>query len=316
MGSEVSAQPPTAHGPQASLYRGRFAPSPSGPLHFGSLVTAVGSYLQARQAQGRWLVRIEDLDPPRTVPGAADDILRTLDIFGLTWDEAVLFQSSRTAAYQQALHSLIDRGLAYRCSCSRSELQALPQPESAAGEELYYPGRCAQGPLRPQGPHAWRFRVPIEPLCFQDGLQGLQRLDLRSSCGDFVIQRRDGWFAYQLAVVVDDAAQGISEVVRGADLLLNTPRQIALQQALDLPTPRHVHLPLATDAQGQKLAKSSGAAPLDARQAPLILWQALCWLRQSPPEALRGAGVAELWQWAVSHWNIDKLRNLLSMPIA
>lgn len=322
-------------------YIGRFAPSPTGPLHFGSLVAAVGSYLQARQAQGQWLVRIEDLDPPRTVPGSADSILRTLEAFGFEWNGAVLWQSARFEIYQQALQTLIDRRLAYPCSCTRSELHALSTadteassnreghvfPDAEAGDtvrpiaavpeqELRYPGRCRGGPLRAQGPFAWRLQVPTEPICFEDELQGRHCLSLANTTGDFVVKRRDGWFAYQLAVVVDDAAQGISEVVRGADLLLNTPRQIAVQRALGLPTPRYMHLPLATDELGQKLSKSNAATPVDDHHAARTLWQVLSLLRQSPPDELRTETPAAIWAWAFVHWSPGQLRNtaLLKWP--
>ena len=291
-------------------YRGRFAPSPTGPLHFGSLVAATGSYLQARKARGLWLVRIEDLDPPRTVPGAADLILRTLEAFGFTWDEPVIYQSSRTEAYQQALQQLIDQHLSYPCSCTRSELQALQKNEPEDHEELRYPGLCRNGRLRTTGSHAWRFRVPTKPVCFTDGLQGEQCIHLRDSTGDFVIRRRDGWFAYQIAVVVDDAAQGITEVVRGVDLLSNTPRQIALQSALGLPTPDYLHLPLATDRTGQKLGKSTAATPVNSLQAVGTLWNVLQFLRQNPPDELQHATLNTLWQWAIEHWQPDVLKNI------
>lgn len=294
-------------------YRGRFAPSPTGPLHFGSLVAAVGSYLQARQAQGHWLVRIEDLDPPRTVPGAADMILRTLEALGFEWDETVLWQSARSDAYQHALQTLTDQGKAYACSCTRSELQALSMVSPEPGEELYYPGRCRNGPLRSHGPHAWRLRVPADPVCFNDVLQGRHCLDLNDTTGDFVIKRRDGWFAYQLAVVVDDAAQGITEVVRGADLLLNTPRQIAVQQALGLPTPGYMHLPLAVDVTGQKLSKSHAAPPVDSSHAAQTLWQVLRLLRREPPLELRSGTPAALWKWAMTDWNTGQLRDTLQI---
>ena len=291
-------------------YRGRFAPSPTGPLHFGSLVAATGSYLQARKARGLWLVRIEDLDPPRTVSGSADLILRTLEEFGFAWDEPVIYQSSRTESYQQALQQLIDHHLSYPCSCTRSELQALQINELEDHEELRYPGLCRNGPLRTEGSHAWRFRVPTQPVCFTDGLQGEQCIHLRDSTGDFVIRRRDGWFAYQLAVVVDDAAQGITEVVRGVDLLSNTPRQIALQSALGLPTPDYLHLPLATDRTGQKLGKSTAATPVNSLNAVGTLWNVLQFLRQNPPDELQHATLNTLWQWAIEHWQPDVLKNI------
>lgn len=300
----------------AHRYRGRFAPSPTGPLHFGSLVTAVGSYLQARKAQGQWLIRIEDIDPPRTVPGAAEQILRTLEDFGFTWDEPVIYQSTRTALYEQALQGLIEQNACYPCCCTRSELQALNPSAAIGNEELHYPGRCADGPLRAQGPYAWRFRAPQEPICFRDALQGEQCVSLQESMGDFIVKRRDGWFAYQLAVVVDDAAQGISEVVRGADLLLSTPRQMVLQRALDLPTPGYVHLPLATDSQGHKLSKSHAALPVDTRHAATALWQALSFLRQNPPDELQSGEVEILWQWAIQHWDVHPLQGLRACPAA
>ena len=307
---------PAVYSPGLCAYRGRFAPSPTGRLHFGSLVAAVGSYLQARRAQGKWLVRIEDLDPPRAVPGAAEQILTTLQAFGFIWDEPVVYQSARTELYEQALRTLIERGQCYRCSCTRSELQALHGGVADNSEELRYPGYCVNGPLRAQGPHAWRLRVPEDPICFRDGLQGEHCLDLHDSIGDFIVKRRDGWFAYQLAVVVDDDAQGITEVVRGADLLLNTPRQIALQRALGMHTPDYMHLPLVTDAHGHKLAKSTAAAPIDDNQTGQTLWQALRILRQAPPPELQSEAPRVIWQWATSHWNVSTLKGLRDLPVA
>ncbi|MGD9841561.1 MAG: tRNA glutamyl-Q(34) synthetase GluQRS [Steroidobacteraceae bacterium] len=300
--------------PQPSQYRGRFAPSPTGPLHFGSLVAAVGSYLHAKKAGGQWLVRIEDLDPPRVVPGATDRILHTLEAFGFTWDGPILYQSNRSEVYEQALQQLRLQGRSYPCSCSRSELQALRSHDTDQ-EELHYPGLCRHGPLSNKEPYAWRFRVPNKSVHFYDALQGEHHVDLNSSIGDFVIKRRDGWFAYQLAVVVDDAAQGITEVVRGADLLLNTPRQIALQQALQLEQPRYAHLPVATDALGKKLGKSTAATPLNASHAAQNLWQALHFLHQAPPAELLRASPDSFWKWAIAHWNPTPMRNLLAQKI-
>lgn len=291
-------------------YRGRFAPSPTGPLHLGSLIAATFSYLQARKAQGQWLLRIEDLDLPRTVPGSADHIQRTLEAFGLTWDEPIIFQSQRTEAYEQALQFLIDQQQSYPCSCTRSELQALQRSDLRDHDELRYPGLCRHGPMHAQGPFAWRFRVPAQPICFTDALQGMQCLNLADSIGDFVIKRRDGWFAYQLAVVVDDAAQGITEVVRGIDLLSNTPRQIALQHALHLPTPTYLHLPVVTDATGHKLSKSTAATSVDNTRTGPTLWHVLSLLLQCPPPALQTATLNTLWQWAIEHWNPNALRQI------
>lgn len=303
---------PTAVPPRG-IYRGRFAPSPTGPLHFGSLVAAVGSYLEAQKAGGRWLVRIDDLDPPREVPGAADVILRTLERLGFAWDETVLYQSTRAAAYEAALQRLRTMGRAYACSCSRSELESTGHP--APGEELRYPGFCRQQPRRAGGPHAYRFRVPPAAVGFRDALQGDISSDLEASIGDFVIKRRDGLFAYQLAVVVDDAAQGITHVVRGADLLLNTPRQIALQQALGLPIPAYMHLPVAVDAMGQKLSKSSGSTAVDGLPPQRALWQALVFFGLRPPAALMNARLEEIWRWALQHWPPRSLAGLRTIEV-
>lgn len=233
-------------------YRGRFAPSPTGPLHLGSLLAALGSWLLARQAGGEWLVRIEDIDPPRTVAGAAEAQLRALHAFGLHPDGPVVRQSERHALYRQALDMLLQRGLAFACSCSRSDL--------AAADGIHH--RCVAHP--PRARQAVRLHVP--PACrvgFVDGLQGPIGQDVHAEVGDFVLRRSDGHWAYQLAVVVDDAEQGITDVVRGADLLDSTPRQILLHDLLGLPQPHYLHLPLVVDAAGRKLSKSEAALPLD-----------------------------------------------------
>ena len=295
---------------RSTFYRGRFAPSPTGPLHFGSLVAALGSYLQARQARGQWLVRIEDIDQPRSVPGAADQILQTLEKLGLYWDEPVIYQSTRLSAYEQAFQLLKENGHIYPCSCSRSELQALQTTPSAAHEELHYPGLCRNGPTRPSETYAWRFRVPTQAITFIDQIQGKQAIQLQKSIGDFVIKRRDGLFAYQLAVVVDDAAQGITEVVRGTDLLSNTPRQIALQNALNLETPSYLHLPIAIDEHGRKLSKSNGATAVSTENSTQTIWNALCFLKQNPPTELQKASLNRVWEWAIEYWDIKSLSNI------
>jgi len=255
-------------------YRGRFAPSPTGRLHFGSLVAAVGSWLCARQAGGSWLLRMEDIDPPREVTGAAADILATLPVFGLTADEPPLFQSTRRAAYDAAFARLRDSGQLFPCWCSRSDL--------AATGGLHRDGQCVAAPTG-QRPPAWRLRVPDLDIAFDDALQGPQRQNLRESVGDFVIRRVEGFYAYQLACVVDDAFQGITEVVRGRDLLDATPRQIYLQRLLELPTPRYLHLPLALDALGRKLSKSDAAHPVDPADPLPALRNALTFLGVTPP---------------------------------
>jgi glutamyl-Q tRNA(Asp) synthetase len=272
------------------LVTGRFAPSPTGPLHLGSLVAAVGSWLFARGAGGRWLVRMEDLDAPRVVPGSAEEILAALRRYGLEWDGEVVYQSARTALYEDALATLRARGLAYDCACSRAELQRAAS--APLGAEPVYPGTCRRGlpPHRP--PRAVRFRVPPGVVAFDDLLHGRIEEDVEARTGDFVIKRADGLFAYQLAVVVDDAEQGVNQVVRGGDLLSSTARQIALQRALSLPTPAYAHLPLVTNADGAKLGKRDGALPLptlDDRRVKETLIGALRILGFEEAESLKEA---------------------------
>lgn len=281
-------------------YRGRFAPSPTGPLHFGSLVAAVGSFLQARSQGGAWLLRIEDIDPPRELPGAASHILRTLEALGLHWDEAVWYQHTRHDAYRAAIEVLRAAGLAYACGCTRREIA----DSSVVGVDgAVYPGTCRRGLSPGRSARAWRVSTEGAVVAFDDRWQGSQRYDLARDIGDFVVQRADGHFAYQLAVVVDDAAQGITEVVRGADLLASTPRQIHLQRGLDLPSPRYAHLPVVVNAQGEKLSKQALAAPIDARAPVPVLRQALQWLGQDAPAVLLEADLAAFWRFAVEHWD-------------
>src|SRR5262245_52888146 len=257
---------------------GRFAPSPTGPLHLGSLLAAVGSYLDARAHGARWLVRIEDLDTPRVIPGCADEMLRTLEAFGFEWDGPVLYQSTRREAYRESLAGLASRGRSFACSCSRKDL-------GAGGEEAQgYPGTCRQGPARP-GPTAIRFRVSDTRVEFDDLFQGAQRFDL-TTCGDVVVERRDGIASYQLAVVVDDAWQNVTRVVRGADLLASTPWQLDLQSALGLTAPIYGHLPLVVEPDGSKLSKSNRGLPLDLTAVPRTLTSTLTLLSQRPPPGL------------------------------
>ncbi len=295
----------------ANGYIGRFAPSPTGPLHFGSLVAAVGSYLAARKADGKWHVRIDDLDREREVPGAADAILRTLTAFGFEWDGPIVYQNHRAAAYSFALERLRRDGRVYECSCSRSEIEAATRPPAV---EYPYPGTCRDGARHPERATATRFRTMPGEVGFVDALQGLVTQDVNAATGDFVLRRRDGYFAYQLAVVVDDADLGVTEVVRGADLLGNTPRQIALQQALGFPSPGYAHLPLAVDRTGAKLSKSSQSVAVDPAKPGEGLWKTLDFLKQSPPVALKGAPLNELWPWALAHWSLWPLRGLLTLP--
>ena len=281
-------------------YRGRFAPSPTGPLHFGSLVAAVGSYLQARTQQGKWLVRIEDLDPPREIPGSADDILRTLEALGMHWDETVSYQSQRHDLYQTALETLQRTGAVYPCGCTRREIA----DSSLAGVDgPVYPGTCRAGLPPGRTARAWRVRTRDETIVFDDALQHTVQRNLAHDTGDFVVRRADGLYAYQLAVVVDDADQGISEVVRGLDILESTPRQILLQRLLGLPTPDYMHLPVVVNAQGEKLGKQTGATAIGRDTATTQLVRALAFLGQQPPAELAGAHPDTLWQWAITHWN-------------
>ncbi|HSC46582.1 MAG TPA: tRNA glutamyl-Q(34) synthetase GluQRS [Gammaproteobacteria bacterium] len=287
-------------------YVGRFAPSPTGPLHFGSLVAAVGSYLDARASGGAWLLRMEDLDPPREVPGAAEDMLKTLEILGFQWD-SLLKQSSRLEAYAEAAERLVRDGAAFPCACSRREIA----DSSVRGiEGPVYPGTCRAGLPPGRNTQALRLKAPAETLCFQDRLQGRICQQLARDIGDFIIRRADGCFAYQLAVVVDDAYQGITHVVRGADLLLSTPRQILLQRLLGHPTPVYIHLPVAVDRNGEKLSKQTGAEALDLSRPAQTLWRALRFLRQEPPAGLEEAGLAELWAWAIEHWDMEILNGV------
>lgn len=284
-------------------YRGRFAPSPTGPLHAGSLVAALASWLDARAHQGRWLVRIEDVDTPRCVPGADRTILEQLARCGLLPDEPPAYQSQRGALYQQALDSLVARGLAYPCACTRQDiaraLAASGQPRERHGE-LVYPGTCRNG-LHGRAARAWRLdtRTPAR-ISWQDRLLGPQSQDVAHEVGDFVLKRADGLWAYQLAVVVDDAAQGITDIVRGEDLADNTARQILLQRALGLPPPRYLHTPLVLGANGEKLSKQNGAQALDSSQPLALLRQAGAVLGL-PPDA--GAATPQDWlRQAVPRW--------------
>lgn len=282
-------------------YVGRFAPSPTGPLHLGSLVAAVASYLHARQADGLWLVRIEDIDPPREAPGATDAILRALEALGLLWDGPVLHQSSRFEAYREIARSLLAEGRAFRCGCSRSEIRA----SAGTGGSLRYPGTCRDRAL---GAADTALRVRVDPgiVAFEDGLQGAQSCDLATTSGDYVIVRRDALPAYHLAVVADDAEQHVTTVVRGIDLLDSTATHVHLQGVLGLPTPRYFHVPVVVNALGQKLSKQNGAALAPASGATAE--RVLALLGARVPRELVGAPPAALWEWATGQWRIEGLR--------
>jgi glutamyl-Q tRNA(Asp) synthetase len=285
-------------------YRGRFAPSPTGPLHFGSLIAAVGSYLQAKSHGGKWLVRIEDLDTPRNVPGAADDILRTLEDFGFEWEGDVVYQSRRDEIYRAALNQLETQGATFPCACSRKEIA----DSSMLGVEgPIYPGTCRGGLTAGREARAIRVHVGESKIKFTDLIQQFITQNLATEIGDFVLRRADGIIAYQLAVVVDDAAQGITEIIRGADLLTSTPRQIFLQRLLGLATPQYGHLPVATNRAGEKLSKQTLAQPIDAKNSTRLLFDALTFLGQTPPSELKQSSQKPLWDWAFRHWSLAKV---------
>jgi len=280
---------------QSLSYRGRFAPSPTGDLHFGSLVAAVGSYLQARVNAGQWLLRVEDLDPPREVPGSARRIIDDLARFGMEPDEPVLYQSTRTNLYQQAVNRLLSEDKAYWCGCSRSAMPA----------DGIYPGTCRNGLPADKQPRAVRLRVDHQELVFRDRIQGLVNQDLARQVGDFIIRRADGLIAYQLAVVIDDEQQQITEVVRGADLLDSTARQIFLQRQLGLPSPEYAHLPVVTDLQGKKLSKRLQSDPVVPANPLPALRQAMQFLGHEAPSGLTSRNA--FWAWAVANWCLQKV---------
>jgi len=297
------------------VYRGRFAPSPTGPLHFGSLVAAVGSYLDARANCGEWLLRIEDIDQLRAAPGAADGILRTLEAFGFEWDGEVLIQSRRLDIYHATLVRLQLAGEVYPCACSRSAIAAAATRASVDGG-LVYPGTCRAGLPAGKAARAWRMRVSDSALAFNDRVQGALRQNLAREVGDFVLLRADGQFAYQLAVVVDDLLQGVNAVVRGADLLDSTPRQIWLQQRLGASAPSYAHLPVATNAAGEKLSKQTLAQAVDSQAGSAVLVEALRFLGQAVPAEVCEMPLAEFWSWAVTAWSMARVPAVRGKPAA
>lgn len=308
--SDLSPTLPNALG--KAVVKGRFAPSPSGPLHFGSLIAALGSFLMARSCGGQWLVRMEDIDTPRVVPGAADDILRTLEAFGMNWDGPVIYQSQRTRRYQHALQRLLNEGLAYPCTCSRRQVAQLAAAHSMNNK--VYPGHCRHKIQQPGRPEAIRLRADNHIVDFEDTIQGHYHQCLATAVGDFVIRRTDGLFAYQLAVVVDDAEQGITQVVRGSDLLDSTPRQIYLQRLLGLSTPRYSHLPVATHKDGSKLSKQTHAPSLDKRHPRPAIIAGLHFLQQKPPTHLGDESLATIWQWAIANWRPAQIPAVPDIP--
>jgi len=290
-------------------YVGRFAPSPTGPLHFGSLLAAVASYLQARTQNGQWLLRVEDIDPPREPPGSDRLILAALEQYGFEWDGPVTYQSANTSRHEELLQDLIKAGHAYPCSCSRRDLANFSQ--GALG--TIYPGTCRAACRETDV--SYRLRTTDVVVEYHDALQGLQQQRLESESGDFVIKRRDGLIAYHLAVVVDDFDQGITEIVRGIDLLETTPRHIFLQRCLDFSTPSYVHIPVVKNAAGQKLSKLTGAAAISSKRTNQTLVAALQALRQRPPESLAESALDDIWNWAMKNWNISTLQGQESIPL-
>jgi len=288
-------------------YRGRFAPSPTGPLHFGSLIAAMGSYLQAKQQHGTWLIRIDNIDPPREQKGASKEILKILEGFGFEWDEDVLYQSSRLKRYQEAVNELIKQQKAYPCSCSRKSILKETGQSQHQGE-IIYPGFCRNGPLiinEDSTDYSIRLRCNNEAVCFNDPIQGKQTINLEKHRGDFIIQRRDHLFSYHLASGIDDAEQNITEVVRGADLLNGTASQLHVQHALNLTSPQYCHLPIAVSADGHKLSKQNHAEAIEVKNVVSLLYKSLKFLGQMPPIELMECNQKDVWNWAKSHWHLD-----------
>ena len=284
-------------------YIGRFAPSPTGPLHFGSLVAAVASYCDAKANNGKWWLRMEDLDKPREVAGAADVILQQLAAFGFEWDGEVVYQSQRSDMYADALNTLQNNGLTYACTCTRKEIADSSHAQGIDG--VIYPKTCYIKKNTPSSIHAaYRAVTTNIHISFLDAIQGEITQNLAREVGDFIVKRADGLFAYQLAVVVDDAAQNVTHIVRGADLLASTPRQIYLQQMLNLPTPRYAHVPVASNAAGEKLSKQTLAQPVAMRLPQHQLFDALNFLGQQPPQAIKNATLGEAWRWAIANWGV------------
>jgi glutamyl-Q tRNA(Asp) synthetase len=296
---------------ESQKYRGRFAPSPTGPLHFGSLVAALGSWLDARSSGGEWFLRIEDIDRPREEKGAVASILSVLEACGLEWDGSVEFQSRRTALYEAAMDRLKQSGQAFPCACTRREIA---DSSLRPGVEPVYPGTCRHGLPKGRDARAWRVRVDDAILAFEDLVQGPQRQNLATEVGDFVVLRADGFHAYQLAVVVDDAEQGVTHVVRGADLLDSTARQVFLQRQLSVHSPSYAHLPVATNAAGEKLSKQTLATAISESGTVGALFLALQFLGQQPPAELEGAPPRELLDWSMTNWSLAHVPRVRSRP--
>lgn len=286
-------------------YIGRFAPSPTGPLHLGSLYTALASFLDARQQRGSWLLRIDDLDIPRNVNGATDSILRCLEHFQLHWDGEVYYQSRQLSDYQAILDQLLKQKQLFACRCSRKQLQGFS----------IYPGNCRDAAHPVDDQSALRLKTDDQQISFVDTLQGSMQHHLFSDDGDFVVRRRDQIIAYQFAVVIDDRQQGINHIVRGVDLLDSTPKQLYLQRLLGYPQPTYTHLPVVVDSNGHKLSKQTLATPVDNAHPAQTLWQLLVMMRQNPPTALNNAPVSQQLEWAIKHWQPQALYSIRSIPL-
>ncbi len=289
-------------------YIGRFAPSPTGPLHLGSLFTALASYLDARVHNGKWLLRIDDLDTPRNRPGAVDSILNCLDTFGLHWDGSIYYQSHHLEEYRYYLDELERQQMTYRCVCSRKELAEYFSALGISDENTLYPGICRHKIITGDIPSAIRVKTESTEITFQDELQGLISQNLANQQGDFILKRKDGIIAYQFAVVIDDKLQQINHIVRGCDLLEETPKQTYLQQLLGLPTPIYKHVPVIVDQGGFKLSKQTLATAVDTQSPNISLFSLLKLLKQNPPDELDGVTVNDLLDWAIIHWQPEVLR--------
>ena len=287
-------------------YIGRFAPSPTGPLHFGSLLAALASYLDARANQGKWLLRVEDLDPPREPAGSAELILQQLQEFGMEWDDEVLYQSSRLDAYEEVVDQLQEKGLCYPCDCTRPQIRKMG---------LVYNGSCRERSTPPEMPYALRLKTDGLKLGFDDEIQGHFAQKLEGEVGDFVIRRKDKLFAYQLAVVVDDEFQNITHVVRGWDLLDSTPRQIYLQRVLDYQEMSYAHIPIIVDEKGQKLSKQSFAPSIETDRASQAIYRALTFLGQAPPTEIEKESPKSQLQWAIGSWESQEVAKVGNLPL-
>jgi glutamyl-Q tRNA(Asp) synthetase len=289
-----------------SGYIGRFAPSPTGPLHFGSLLAALASFLDARANQGKWLMRIEDLDPPREPAGSAELILQQLQDFGMNWDDEVLYQSTRLGVYEEVMGQLQDKGLAYPCDCTRPQIREMG---------LVYNGSCRERSTPPERPYALRLKTEALKIGFDDVIQGHFSQQLELDAGDFVIRRKDELYAYQLAVVVDDEFQNITHVVRGWDLLDSTPRQIYLQRVLNYQEMSYIHIPIIVDEKGQKLSKQAFAPSIETDRASEAIYKALVFLGQVPPAEIATERPESQLQWAIANWDSQAVAKVSSLPL-